>query len=117
MCWTVSGRRRRRKVFFFEKKKQKTFALALLPPDASLPDLARNLRSKSFLLLFFKKEVLSSLMPKITRIPHIGLLRGIVEALGYTGAVAGGSFRRRRVPTACRAVGRTRLGTRSFRAG
>jgi uncharacterized protein (DUF1697 family) len=53
------------------------------------------------LLLFFKKEGLSVLTPKIARIPHIGLLRAvnvgranriamsdvraIVEALGYTG--------------------------------
>jgi hypothetical protein len=41
---------------FFEKKNQKTFAPALLSPDASLLRLARNQMGKSFLVLFFKKE-------------------------------------------------------------
>jgi hypothetical protein len=43
-------------VFFFEKKNQKTFALALCPPDAPLIDLARNRTDRRFLVLFFKKE-------------------------------------------------------------
>jgi hypothetical protein len=48
--------RSRREDFFFEKKKQKTFAPALLPPDALLLGLARHQKSKSFLVPFFKKE-------------------------------------------------------------
>jgi len=42
-----------KKAFFFEKKKQKTFVLLsrTYPP-------ARAPRSKSFLVLFFKKELL-----------------------------------------------------------
>jgi len=44
----------RRKDFFFEKKKQKTFAcLASAFPERL------GLMSKSFLVLFFKKELLS----------------------------------------------------------
>jgi len=39
-------------MFFFEKKNQKTFALWRTPVDRL------SLISKSFLLLFFKKEVL-----------------------------------------------------------
>jgi hypothetical protein len=39
---------RGRKVFFFEKKKQKTFVRAVA-----------NLMEKSFLVLFFKKELLA----------------------------------------------------------
>jgi len=42
------------KMFFFEKKNQKTFELRRTPPDRLSPIL------KSFLLLFFKKEVLPS---------------------------------------------------------
>jgi hypothetical protein len=45
-----------RKHFFFEKKKQKTFALARAPPGVDSPQLARMPTSKSFLVLFFKKE-------------------------------------------------------------
>jgi hypothetical protein len=44
-----------RKVFFFEKKKQKTFGCWA----PSYPQ-ARSKINKSFLLLFFKKENLSS---------------------------------------------------------
>jgi len=42
-------------MFFFEKKNQKTFA-----PLSARRSNARAPRRKSFLLLFFKKEVLSS---------------------------------------------------------
>jgi hypothetical protein len=43
-------------VFFFEKKNQKTFAnWSVLYPERSQPKAI-----KSFLLLFFKKEVLSA---------------------------------------------------------
>jgi len=46
--------RRGRKRFFFEKKKQKTFMYCgLWQERANAP------RSESFLLLFFKKEVLA----------------------------------------------------------
>jgi hypothetical protein len=45
--------------FFFEKKKQKTFA-RLVPRTLDHAHVTRQQRrSKSFLLLFFKKEVLS----------------------------------------------------------
>jgi hypothetical protein len=48
------------KAFFFEKKKQKTFIhLAKCPVTAAYP------MSKSFLVLFFKKEHLSSVAPSI----------------------------------------------------
>jgi len=69
MRWFREARRPRpgrkseaRKQFFFEKKKQKTFALCragrftllhALPPETD----------KSFLVLFFKKERLSSRFP------------------------------------------------------
>jgi hypothetical protein len=43
-----------RKVFFFEKKKQKTFGFGMAPP------LSLRLGDKSFLVLFFKKELLSA---------------------------------------------------------
>jgi hypothetical protein len=42
-----------RQVFFFEKKKQKTSARWRTRPLSSWPRVAR---SKSFLVLFFKKE-------------------------------------------------------------
>jgi len=42
------------RMFFFEKKNQKTFVLWRTLPERRVPT------SKSFLLLFFKKEVLSS---------------------------------------------------------
>jgi hypothetical protein len=42
-------------MFFFEKKNQKTFTPLRAPPAS------RASRVKSFLLLFFKKEGLSSL--------------------------------------------------------
>jgi hypothetical protein len=48
-----------RKVFFFEKKKQKTFVTL----QSQLGLLERNQIDKSFLLLFFKKEDLSSFLP------------------------------------------------------
>jgi hypothetical protein len=48
-------------VFFFEKKNQKTFALLFRPLwQRRRPDPA--LKSKSFLLLFFKKEALPYLL-------------------------------------------------------
>jgi hypothetical protein len=40
------------RMFFFEKKNQKTFGLWRTPPERLSPII------KSFLLLFFKKEVL-----------------------------------------------------------
>jgi hypothetical protein len=51
-----------RKRFFFEKKKQKTFA-NWGPWQAR----ANARRTKSFLLLFFKKEALSSFLPFLPR--------------------------------------------------
>jgi hypothetical protein len=45
-----------KEVFFFEKKNQKTFAPAPWPPCAILRQRARQQTSKSFLVLFFKKE-------------------------------------------------------------
>jgi hypothetical protein len=45
-----------RKFFFFEKKKQKTFANGVRGPIQSGP---RAPISKSFLVLFFKKELLT----------------------------------------------------------
>jgi len=45
-----------RKEFFFEKKNQKTFARF----DAYRSFLSRQPTSKSFLVLFFKKELLPS---------------------------------------------------------
>jgi hypothetical protein len=47
---------KKKKAFFFEKKKQKTLALALCLPDAVLIQFTRPRKSKSFLVLFFKKE-------------------------------------------------------------
>jgi hypothetical protein len=49
-----------RKYFFFEKKKQKTFAR--LSRAGRLGPI-----SKSFLVLFFKKELLPWRLPKIAR--------------------------------------------------
>jgi len=49
----------RKKAFFFEKKKQKTFAIAPSSPDVNLLQLARSQTDKSFLVLFFKKELLA----------------------------------------------------------
>jgi len=49
------GQEKGRKVFFFEKKKQKTFAL-LLSTCMEVGSLTRPPKSKSFLVLFFKKE-------------------------------------------------------------
>jgi len=46
-----------RKYFFFEKKKQKTFTRWLTRQARSV----RIPKGKSFLVLFFKKELLSSL--------------------------------------------------------
>jgi hypothetical protein len=57
-------RRKGRKPFFFEKKNQKTFAFR----GSVLFQVARSCgtweKIKSFLLLFFKKEVLACLPPK-----------------------------------------------------
>jgi hypothetical protein len=50
----------RRKDFFFEKKKQKTFANAA-GVSFYLATSVLTLRDKSFLVLFFKKELLPSL--------------------------------------------------------
>jgi hypothetical protein len=47
-----------RKDFFFEKKKQKTFTLALSSPGALRLQLGRVPTSQSFLVLFFKKNML-----------------------------------------------------------
>jgi hypothetical protein len=49
MLWGI----KKASMFFLEKKNQKTFALWRTPVDGL------SLISKSFLLLFFKKEVLS----------------------------------------------------------
>jgi hypothetical protein len=48
-----------RKYFFFEKKKQKTFSISLRAAQRA----ARTDASKSFLVLFFKKEPLFSHLP------------------------------------------------------
>jgi hypothetical protein len=48
----------RKKAFFFEKKKQKTFG----PWTEPFPK-GRNQMSKSFLVLFFKKELLPCFLP------------------------------------------------------
>jgi hypothetical protein len=45
----------RRKQFFFEKKNQKTLTLS----GAYRPRLPRQLTEQSFLVLFFKKELLA----------------------------------------------------------
>jgi len=44
-----------RKYFFFEKKKQKTFVLSVYASDTGM--------NKSFLVLFFKKELLFYRLP------------------------------------------------------
>jgi hypothetical protein len=50
-----------RKQFFFEKKNQKTFTHAASTPFKRA-NLAPPARDKSFLVLFFKKELLPSLL-------------------------------------------------------
>jgi hypothetical protein len=55
-----------RKHFFFEKKKQKTFI-----PEARHAAVVRTERRKSFLVLFFKKELFLPLFALIR--PAIGL--------------------------------------------
>jgi hypothetical protein len=52
---------RQGKRFFFEKKKQKTFATCPCPRPATA-GTARTAMNKSFLVLFFKKEPLPSLL-------------------------------------------------------
>jgi len=56
---------KRKEDFFFEKKRQKTFALALSPPDACLGQLARNQTDKSLLGLFFQKEQLCCISQRL----------------------------------------------------
>jgi hypothetical protein len=51
--------RKARKQFFFEKKNQKTFALGMRPERVR----RANQQSKSFLVLFFKKELLPCWLP------------------------------------------------------
>jgi hypothetical protein len=53
-----------RKDFFFEKKKQKTFVIIELVTVTERP----TPEHKSFLVLFFKKELLASFLP------HSGIL-------------------------------------------
>jgi hypothetical protein len=53
----------RKKDFFSEKKKQKTFACSPSSRGVSVIDLARNQTDKSFLVLFFEKELLPALVP------------------------------------------------------
>jgi hypothetical protein len=50
-------KRNKRKVFFFEKKKQKTFAYCPLRRTKQVK-AGQSERDKSFLVLFFKKELL-----------------------------------------------------------
>jgi hypothetical protein len=50
-----------RKHFFFEKKNQKTFT----PLGACRTLVVRNPTDKSFLVLFFKKELLPALLPRL----------------------------------------------------
>jgi hypothetical protein len=54
-----------RKQFFFEKKNQKTFARYGRPAELPVSRHGRR-KSKSFLVLFFKKELLPSYAGKIT---------------------------------------------------
>jgi len=50
-----------RKMFFSEEKNQKTFiSPAASPPSGHVPDPSVGTRSKSLLLLFFRKEDSSS---------------------------------------------------------
>jgi hypothetical protein len=49
-----------RKVFFSEEKKQKTFESALAQRYRPWPERLSQRNRKSFLVLFFKKEQLSS---------------------------------------------------------
>jgi hypothetical protein len=49
-----------RKYFFFEKKKQKTFALQ----DAAADMIGTYRSEQKFLVLFFKKELLSLRLPR-----------------------------------------------------
>jgi len=55
-----------KKNFLFEKKKQTNFAPAPSPSDVRLPQLARSQTRKSFLLRFFKKELLTVLLLWLT---------------------------------------------------
>jgi len=67
-----------RKNFFFEKKKQKTFVLFC----AGLLRQPRPKLTKSFLLLFFKKEVLASFLPPpapLANHPHVTMLGADAE--------------------------------------
>jgi len=57
------------KHFFFEKKKQKTFGSSLMPTVSAQAGPKRLYNSKSFLVLFFKKELLPYLLPIALRYP------------------------------------------------
>jgi hypothetical protein len=46
-------------MFFSEEKNQKTFAPALADASRPWPGCIRQRRTQSFLVLFFKKELLS----------------------------------------------------------
>jgi hypothetical protein len=54
------GGEREERVFFSEEKKQKTFASPPLPRSRPWPATCRGRMNKSLLLLFFRKEDLSS---------------------------------------------------------
>ncbi len=81
---------KRKKVFFFEKKKQKTFMYFVGAPYRSAT------ATKSFLVLFFKKERLSSSRSRRHKRSHkrlhgilhiVALLR---QLFGVAAAVSGG---------------------------
>ncbi len=63
-----------RKQFFFEKKNQKTFVRCGLPSDHREAHVL-PVTSKSFLFLFFKKEILPFLLPTQLLPPPIEFLR------------------------------------------
>jgi hypothetical protein len=54
--WSLLARQVRSKQFFFEKKNQKTFTLLAYAADT----IGTYSGNKSFLVLFFKKELLAS---------------------------------------------------------
>jgi hypothetical protein len=56
---TVHWNLLRKKQFFFEKKNQKTFANCIQYPVQKGPRQVPSATDKSFLVLFFKKELLS----------------------------------------------------------
>jgi hypothetical protein len=58
-------------VFFSEEKNQKTFISPPLPRSRPWPVRLRQRRDKSLLLLFFRKEDLSSLACRFLKAPAL----------------------------------------------